>query len=228
MANPAILDDDIYAQARFNMVECQIKPGGVRDYHITKLIGNLPREAFIGGAGRDIAYADVELECGAGDGARKMLTPLAFARLAELSALTVNYVVLDIAGGTGYSAAVLAGRASTVIALEENEAFSEKASAVWQELGIDNAVAVTGGLKQGQAKQGPFDVIFINGCVAQVEQDLLAQLAPSGRLVCMQMVGGSSKAVVYQRIGDSFSSRSAFDLTAPHLTDFDVEAGFEF
>ena len=228
MANPAILDDDIYAQARFNMVECQIKPGGVRDYHITKLIGNLPREAFIGGAGRDIAYAEVELECGAGDGVRKMLTPLAFARLAELSALTVNDVVLDIAGGTGYSAAVLAGRASTVIALEENEAFSEKASAVWQELGIDNAVAVTGGLKQGQAKQGPFDVIFINGCVAQVEQDLLAQLAPSGRLVCMQMVGGSSKAVVYQRIGDSFSSRSAFDLTAPHLTDFDVEAGFEF
>ncbi len=228
MANPAILDDDIYAQARFNMVECQIKPGGVRDYHITKLIGNLPREAFIGGAGRDIAYADVELECGAGDGARKMLTPLAFARLAELSALTVNEGVLDIAGGTGYSAAVLAGRASTVIALEENEAFSEKASAVWQELGIDNAVAVTGGLKQGQAKQGPFDVIFINGCVAQVEQDLLAQLAPSGRLVCVQMVGGSSKAVVYQRIGDSFSSRSAFDLTAPHLTDFDVEAGFEF
>jgi len=145
-----------------------------------------------------------------------------------LSALTVNDVVLDIAGGTGYSAAVLAGRASTVIALEENEAFSEKASAVWQELGIDNAVAVTGGLKQGQAKQGPFDVIFINGCVAQVEQDLLAQLAPSGRLVCAQMVGGSSKAVVYQRIGDSFSSRSAFDLTAPHLTDFDVEAGFEF
>ena len=228
MANPAILDDDIYAQARFNMVECQIKPGGVRDYHITKLIGNLPREAFIGGAGRDIAYADVELECSAGDGVRKMLTPLAFARLAELSALTVNDVVLDVAGGTGYSAAVLAGRASTVIALEENEAFSEKASAVWQELGIDNAVAVTGGLKQGQAKQGPFDVIFINGCVAQVEQDLLAQLAPSGRLVCAQMVGGSSKAVVYQRIGDSFSSRSAFDLTAPHLTDFDVEAGFEF
>jgi protein-L-isoaspartate(D-aspartate) O-methyltransferase len=157
-----------------------------------------------------------------------MLTPLAFARLAELSALTINDVVLDIAGGTGYSAAVLAGRASTVIALEENEAFSEKASAVWQELGIDNAVAVTDGLKQGQAKQGPFDVIFINGCVAQIEQDLLAQLAPSGRLVCVQMVGGSSKAVVYQRIGDSFSSRSAFDLTAPHLTDFDVEAGFEF
>ncbi len=83
MANPAILDDDIYAQARFNMVECQIKPGGVRDYHITKLIGNLPREAFIGGAGRDIAYADVELECSAGDGVRKMLTPLAFARLAD-------------------------------------------------------------------------------------------------------------------------------------------------
>ena len=228
MAKSATLDDDIYAQARFNMVEGQITPGGVRDYHITKLMSNLPREAFIGAASRDIAYADVELECSAGEGARKMLTPLAFARLAELATLSKNDVVLDIAGGTGYSAAVLAGLASTVIALEENEAFSEKASAVWQELGVDNAVAVTGGLKECQSKQGPFDVIFINGCVAQIEQDLLAQLAPSGRLVCVQKVGGSLKAVVYQRIGDSFSSRSAFDLTAPHLTDFDVEAGFEF
>ena len=66
MANPAQFDDDMNAQSRFNMVECQIKPGGVRDYQITKLIGELSREAFIGGAVRDIAYADVELECSAG------------------------------------------------------------------------------------------------------------------------------------------------------------------
>jgi protein-L-isoaspartate(D-aspartate) O-methyltransferase len=228
MANPAQFDDDMNAQSRFNMVECQIKPGGVRDYQITKLIGELSREAFIGGAVRDIAYADVELECSAGEGARKMLTPLAFARLAELASVSSEDVVLDIAGGTGYSAAILAGLTSTVISLEEDAAFSEKASAVWQELGIDNAVAVTGALPQGQAKQGPFDVIFINGCVDEVPPSLLTQLAAAGRLVCVQILEGSPKALLYQRFGDSFSSRSAFDLTAPALPEFDKETGFEF
>ena len=228
MAKSATLDDDIYAQARFNMVEGQIKPGGVRDYHITKLMSNLPREAFIGAASRDIAYADVELECSAGEGARKMLTPLAFARLAELATLSKNDVVLDIAGGTGYSAAVLAGLASTVIALEENEAFSEKASAVWQELAVDNAVAVTGGLKECQSKQGPFDVILINGCIAELPEALLGQLAEGGRLVCVQWLDGASKAHIYRRIGDSFAAQAAFDLSAPRLTSFDPEPVFEF
>ena len=115
-----------------------------------------------------------------------------------------------------------------MIALEEDEAMGQRAGDIWQELGVDNAVSVSGPLNEGQAKQGPFDVIFINGCVADVPEALLGQLAENGRLVCMCEVDGTSKAHIYKRMGDSISVRSAFDMAAPRLTAFDPAPAFQF
>ena len=222
------INQDTSAEARFNMVECQLKPAGVRDYRLTLQIGKMPREAFIADTAYDLAYADLELECRTAEISRAMMTPTAFARLAELAKIQPDDVVLDIAGGTGYSAAVLAQLATTVIALEEDEAMGQRAGDIWQELGVDNAVSVCGPLNEGQAKQGPFDVIFINGCVADVPEALLNQLAENGRLVCMCEVDGTSKAHIYKRMGDSISVRSAFDMAAPRLTAFDPAPAFQF
>lgn len=222
------MNDDASAEARFNMVECQLKPSGVRDYRLTLQVSRIAREAFVGGEARDLAYADLQLECSAGDAYRMLPTPTAFALLAELADVQGEDVVLDIAGGSGYSAAVLAGLASTVIAVEDDEVMVEKASGIWQELGIDNAVGVTGPLTDGQAKQGPFDVILINGCVAELSHALLEQLTEGGRLVCAHPVDGAPKAHIYRRIGDSFSSKAAFDCAVPHLSAFDPAPAFEF
>ena len=222
------LEDDPVSQTRLNMVEGQLKPGGVRDYELTKIIGTLSREVFVASDVRAVAYADRELPAQAGDSRRQLLSPLAFARLAELADLNADDVVLDIAGGTGYSAAVIAGLVNTVIALEDDEAFCEKAGSVWQEIGIDNAVAVQGPLAEGQSKQAPFNVIFINGCAAVVPHDLLGQLTDAGRLVCVQEVDGAQKAIIYTRIGDSFARRIAFDICAPELDSFKPAPKFEF
>lgn len=222
------MPQDTIDDLRFNMVECQLKPAGVRDYRLTDRIMQVQREAFVAGSDREIAYADIELSCLAGECERNLLTPTAFGLMAELADIRSNDVVLDIAGGTGYSAAVLAGLSSTVIALENDEAMIAKAEAIWQELGIDNAVAVCGALPEGQAKQGPFDVIFINGCIAGTPDALLAQLSDDGRLVCAQMVDGTQKAHIYRRIGDSISARVAFDLAVPHLSVFDPVPQFQF
>ena len=95
------INQDSSAEARFNMVECQLKPAGVRDYRLTLQIGKMPREAFIADTAYDLAYADLELECRAAEVSRAMMTPTAFARLAELAEIQPDDVVLDIAGGTG-------------------------------------------------------------------------------------------------------------------------------
>lgn len=222
------MSEETIDDLRFNMVECQLKPAGVRDYKLTKQIENTQREAFVSGTMRDIAYADMELSCMAGDSERKILTPTAFGLMAELAEIKPEDVILDIAGGTGYAAAVMAGLASTVIALEDSEEMAEKAGGIWQELGIDNAVSVSGPLPEGQAKQGPFDVIFINGCIAAAPEALLQQLSDGGRLVCAQPVDGTQKAHIYRRIGDGISTKIAFDVAVPHLSVFDPAPGFEF
>ena len=210
------------SQACFNMVENQLKPGGVRDFRLTRVMKNIPRNEFIGATHRDLAFADCVVSCQAGDATRQILSPLAFARLAELAAVQGDDVVLDIGGGTGYAAAVLANLASTVIALEDNEKMSEKAGQIWQALGISNAVAVTGALPQGMPKQGPFNVIFINGAIAARPDTLLAQLDEGGRLVCVQPDEGVARAHIYRRLDDGFAKNIAFDMAVPKLAEFDI------
>ena len=68
------LEDDPVTQTRINMVEGQLKPGGVRDYRLTKMICNIAREAFVAADVRSVAYADRELPSQAGD-ARRQLPP---------------------------------------------------------------------------------------------------------------------------------------------------------
>lgn len=222
------MNADATTENRFNMVECQLKPGGIRDYRVTRQMSSVPREVFVTGTSRNLAYADLQLQCSAADTERTMLTPTALALLIELADIQQDDVVLDVAGGTGYSAAVLAGLASTVIALEDDEAFNEKAGNIWQDLGVDNAVAVCGPLTQGQGKQGPFDVIFINGCLATKPDALLGQLAENGRLVCVQKVDGTQKAHIYRLIGDRLSVHIAFDNAAPDLAVFEPVLEFKF
>lgn len=222
------MNADATTENRFNMVECQLKPGGIRDYRVTRQMSSVPREVFVTGTSRNLAYADLQLQCSAADAERTMLTPTALALLIELADIQQDDVVLDVAGGTGYSAAVLAGLASTVIALEDDEAFNEKAGNIWQDLGVDNAVAVCGPLTQGQGKQGPFDVIFINGCLATKPDALLGQLAENGRLVCVQKVDGTQKAHIYRLIGDRLSVHIAFDNAAPDLAVFEPVLEFKF
>ncbi|MEC7163346.1 MAG: hypothetical protein VXW20_03680, partial [Pseudomonadota bacterium] len=84
------LEDDPVSQTRLNMVEGQLKPGGVRDYALTKMIGTVSREAFVASDVRAVAYADRELPAQAGDARRQLLSPLAFARLAELADLSAD------------------------------------------------------------------------------------------------------------------------------------------
>ena len=72
-----------------------LKPGGIRDYRLTKHMNSIPREAFISGTARDLAYADLQLQCAAGETSRTMLTPTALALLIELADVQPEDVVLD-------------------------------------------------------------------------------------------------------------------------------------
>ena len=87
---------------------------------------------------------------------------------------------------------------------------------------------MSGALPEGQGKQGPFDVIFVNGCIASRPEALLSQLADGGRLVCAHSVDGTQKAHIYRRIGDGISAKIAFDVAVPHLSVFDPAPVFEF
>ena len=211
--------------AREAMVECQVLPGGVRDNKLCRVLKNIPREAYVPEKYKSLAYMDKNIPLKSG---REILNPLVLSMLVELASIEPGDLVLDIGCGLGYSTAVLAALAGTVVALESDPAFVESANTVLQNQNIDNAVVVEGNHAEGQPKQGPFNVIFIGGMVDEVPHSLLKQLEENGRLVCVSTYDNASRGIIISRHGDSFSVNAALDVTAPKMLGFEKEEQFSF
>ena len=209
--------------ARFNMIEAQIRPADVTDQRVLAAMGAVPREKFVPGSARALAYADVPVQVAPG---RYLLDPRSFAKLLQLAEIGPEDRVLDVGCGTGYSAAVLARLAGEVIALEQDADLVRVASEL-----LANAVGkvevVQGGLVEGVKGQAPYDVIFVNGAVEQIPETLLAQLAEGGRLVTF-LKDGQSRAWLFLKEKGQVGKRPDFDADVPVLAGFRKAVGFVF
>ncbi len=220
-----------FAQARQNMVLSQINPQSVTDKALLDALSEIPRERFVPAAHRDIAYMDKEISLGisTADGReRAMMMPVAFAQLVALAQIQPTDLVLVIGCATGYSAAVIARLADSVVALEINESLAAQANETLMDLGIDNAAVVSGPLKEGYKNEAPYDVIFMDGSVSRIDDGLVAQLNEGGRLVAVVSHQGAGKAHLVVKKGEIASDRIDFDANAPDLPGFQQPQAFSF
>jgi protein-L-isoaspartate(D-aspartate) O-methyltransferase len=215
-----------YSAARYNMVESQLRPNKVTDQRLVDAFLAVPRDQFVPSALRGVAYVDKAIAVGNG---RYLLEPMVLGRMLQEARITANDLVLDVGTATGYSAAIIGSVAATVVAVESDVALAAQADQAMQTLGVDNAAVVQGDLAAGWAKQGPYNVIVIEGAVAAVPQALLDQLAEGGRLVTVLLPeSGVSVARLYQKIEGQISSRTLFDASASLLPGMEPKAGFSF
>ena len=214
-----------FAEARRRMVDSQVRPADVTDRAIQAAMLTVPRERFLPRSKQAEAYADIEADIAEG---RVMLRPRDFAKLLQAADVKPTDIVLDIACGRGYSTAVLARLAETVVGLENDDKLVSRATERLAEVGADNAVVVKGDLKAGQPKQGPFDVIVVNGAVDAVPQAWLDQLAEGGRLAVFLREGPVGRAVVFTKSGGAIGDRPVFDANVSRLPGFETEPGFVF
>lgn len=214
-----------FATARMNMVESQIRPNGVTDLRILNAMLQIPREAFVPAAKQGIAYLGDDLEVAPG---RCLIDPMIFAKMADAADIQATDAVLDVGCATGYSTAVLARLAETVIGLECDTALAEQANRTLSGLGVDNTVVVAGDLRQGYPQQAPYDVIFLNGSVEELPDDLKQQLKENGRLLAILSEGRVGRAMLFERTGNVVSGRSIFDGLVAPLPGFRKERGFVF
>jgi len=217
---------------RQNMVESQVRPSDVTDRRIPRAMGVVPREAFVDAGRKTLAYLDIDLPVetpGAqGRPDRVLLAPRTLAKLLQLAGVEPTDVVLDIGCATGYSSAILARLAQTVVALECDTGLAQEATRVLQSLGADNVAVVQGDLAAGYPGEGPFDVIVVEGAVASVPDALLGQLKDGGRLVAIRSDGRTGRAVLWRRTGGTISERDGFDAGAPFLPGFEPAQRFVF
>ncbi len=210
---------------RVSMVNGQILPNKVTDERVTDALLAIAREPFVPKNLRGVAYVDEDIPVGDG---RYLLEPMIFARLLQSAEVTSDDVVLDIGCATGYSTAVLARLAGSVVALECDPALADKANEMLNQLDVDNAGVVTGELADGLPDQGPYDVIFMNGAVERLPDGLKQQLAEGGRLVVVQLADSTGQAWIYRRHGDVVDGRPHFDAQVKRLPGFEAEQVFTF
>ena len=145
-----------FAAARRNMVDCQVRTQDVTDLRIIESFLEVPRERFVPPASQGLAYLDYEVPLGSGPQARRLIKPMVLAKLIQAAGPRSTDRVLDIAGGSGYSAAILARLVGEVVALDDDAALTKEAR---KNTG-DKVTAVTGPLMAGWDAAAPYDISF--------------------------------------------------------------------
>lgn len=207
------------------MVENQLRPAAISDARILAAAGAVQREIFVPKEMLPLAYSEMTIPIGAN---RYMLNPLSSAVLLEAAEIGPDDIVLVVAAGDGFLAALTARLAGTVIGLESDPALAARATDKLNDCGVDNFAMVTGDLAAGYPKQAPYDVILLNGAAETGIAPLIAQLRPGGRLACVEYENGVGHARVYRRDANSAAGRTVRDLCAPILPGFEKAAAFNF
>lgn len=213
---------------RQRMVDNQLRPSEITDHDLIRAFQTVPREAFLAAHDRPFAYSDREVAASEDGVTRTAMPPVQLARLVQALQINRSSVVLVLGCGTGYAAAIVASLSGSVVAVEEDEKMVAGGERRLHELGIDNAVFVQGRLAGGYPSEAPFDAILIDGAVEVLPDGLVQQLRDGGRLAVVERQDGVSRAMLYERVGDTATKWPLFEAWAEVLPGFEKKREFAF
>lgn len=199
-----------FSARRVMMVDTQVRPSDVTKFPIIEAMLSVPREAYVPAALQEAAYMGGNLDLGG----RVLLEARTLAKMLDALDVLPQDRVLDLAVGLGYSSAVIARMAKSVIGVEPLAALAAAAEQILTRQGVTNV------LVQTSAPAGEFDVIVIQGGVQEVPEALLAQLAEGGRIAALFMQGPLGAVKIGHKTEGRVTWRFVFNATAPVLEDF--------
>lgn len=214
-----------FVHVRDLMVETQVRPNDVTDARILGAMRALPRERFAPAPKRALAYADAEVEVAPG---RVLMRPRDLSKLIQALAPQAHERALEIAGATGYGAAVLAQCCKEVVTLDPDPDLSFAARAALESVGALNVKTVSTAAADGWADAAPYDIIMLNGAAEVVPDVWLKQLAPGGRMGVIVRQGAAGSARIYTRTGDATAFHVAFDAAPPVAPGLTRQPAFAF
>ncbi len=209
---------------RLHMVNSQLRTGGIVDKVVLAAFIETPRQRFVAREHESLAYLDRQLPA-RGAKVRRLLAPMVLARMLQAVTVVAGERALDVAGGSGYGAAILAAMGAKVVLLESDAGAAEAAKTE-----LHNRVNVRGlgPLDSAAAALGPFDLIVVEGAFGVFPDALIGLLADPGRLVGIDASSEPSQAVVYEKNGGGISRRVLFETKADVLDGFKPAVSFAF
>ncbi|MGC6517957.1 MAG: protein-L-isoaspartate O-methyltransferase family protein [Candidatus Puniceispirillaceae bacterium] len=212
--------------ARKAMIDSQIRPNKVIDERVVAAFAQTPREEFVPKSLRDVAYVDEDLAL---SGGRYMVEAMVMGRLLQALEIETHHNVLLIGAGTGYTAALLSHLSSSVIAIDNRTPAVQKAQELLGQMEIGNVAVLKGKITEGYPSEGPYDAILVEGGVEVMPDDLLAQLAPNGKLAAIwrESDKAQGEASLWTKAGEAFVRRSLFNAQVPTLVEFRAKPEFQ-
>ena len=213
-------------QARFNMIEQQIRPWEVLDPQVLDLLFVVKREDFVPAAYRNLAFADMEIPIGSG---QVMLAPRVEARLLQELGIKKTDKVLEIGTGSGYMAALLAAGAEHVVSIESRPELAEFARQNLERAGVTNVTVEVANGANGWSQRGPYDAIIVSGALPSLPVALLKQLRVGGRLAS---IVGEAPVMEAQLVTCSaegaYNTVNLFETVVPALDGGETKSTFSF
>jgi protein-L-isoaspartate(D-aspartate) O-methyltransferase len=212
-------------QARFNMIEQQIRTWEVLDPAVLELLHEVRREDFVPAEHRALAFADLEIPLGHGEA---MMQPKVEARVVQELALLPHESVYEVGTGSGYLAALLARRSRHVTTAEVHPDLKARAGANLVAAGISNVTLLEGDGAARPLAEGAYDVIVLTGSVPLLPQAFLERLAPGGRLFAVVGDAPVMKATLVRHVAGSFQHVELFETLLKPLVNAPQPSRFRF
>lgn len=213
-------------QARFNMVEQQVRTWMVLNQQVLDVLGAVPREAFVPPALKNLAFTDTALPLGHD---QTMMPPREEGRLVQALALKDTDTVLEIGTGSGYVTALLAKLAKHVYSVDIFPDFVTRAGETLRAQGIHNVTLEVGDAATGWDHNGPFDAIAITGSLQTLPEAFKKNLKVGGRLFCVLGDAPAMAATVFTRVGqDEWQQETLFETVVPRLINAHEASAFRF
>ncbi|MBN2866482.1 MAG: protein-L-isoaspartate O-methyltransferase [Thiotrichales bacterium] len=209
-------------QARFFMVEQQIRPWDVLDPKILDQFMDIPRHEFVAESQQALAYADIELPIGHNE---TMMAPKIEARLLQAVDIDESESVLEVGTGSGFLTAIMANQAESVTTVEIHADLQEQAKARLTD--FDNIEFQVGDASQNWNDARSYDVIVLTGSVATMPEAYKTKLNLGGRLALVVGHSPAMTAQVLTRISESeWETETLFETDLKALTNAEAKPVF--
>jgi protein-L-isoaspartate(D-aspartate) O-methyltransferase len=215
-----------FEHARHLMIEQQIRPWDVLDPEVLGLLSTVKREDFVPPAYRDLAFVDMEIPLGHGEA---MWSPKLEARALQALKLKAGDRVLEIGTGSGYLTALMSRISASVLSVEIHADLHQRAARTLAAHGIANARLEVGDAARGWPGGGPYDAIMVTGSLHLPPEEMLAQLAPGGRLFAVLGEPPVMQACLYTLVEPGFAHHGVlFETVVGPLANAPEPARFVF
>jgi protein-L-isoaspartate(D-aspartate) O-methyltransferase len=215
-----------FEQARFNMVEQQIRPWEVLDFGVLDLLMSVRREEFVPEAYKSLALSEAEIPLGHG---ASMLIPVIEGKILQAIQVKRSDKVLEVGAGSGYFAALLAARADWVRTVEIDPALVTMAHENLKRYGVENVIVEEGDAIRGWPGNAPYDLIVVSGGVPFIPETLLQQIKVGGRLFAFVGEPQLMTATLVTQVSEgNFRTESLFENAVPMMRNAPQKSQFKF